>query len=68
MYGGTPESVALFRGQLLIMRMKGSQTILGGCCNGTSLEIHLEAVIERVWRCTWRPRSREFGDANGGRG
>jgi len=20
-------------------------------------EMHLEAVIERVWRCTWRPRS-----------
>jgi len=20
-------------------------------------EMHLEAMIERVWRCTWRPRS-----------
>jgi len=42
-------------------------------------EMHLEAVIERVWRftrrprtswtqrCTWRPRSRELGDALGGR-
>jgi hypothetical protein len=29
-------------------------------------EMHLEAVIERVWRCTWRPRSSEFGDAFGG--
>jgi hypothetical protein len=28
---------------------------------------NLEAVIERLWRCTWRPRSREFGDALGGR-
>ena len=26
----------------------------------------LEAVIERVWRCTWRPRSSKFGDAIGG--
>ena len=42
-------------------------------------EMHLEAVIERVWRCTWRPRSSwtqrctwtprssEIGDAFGGR-
>jgi hypothetical protein len=30
-------------------------------------EMHLEAAIERVWRCTWRPRSSEFGDAFGGR-
>jgi hypothetical protein len=41
--------------------------------------MHLEAVIERVWRCIWRPRSynsemhlevmieSEFGDALGGR-
>jgi len=29
--------------------------------------MHLEAVIERVWRCTWRPSSSEFGDALGGR-
>jgi hypothetical protein len=29
--------------------------------------MHLEAVIKRVWRCTWRPRSSEFGDALGGR-
>jgi len=25
-----------------------------------SLEIHLEAVIERDWRCTWRRRSSEL--------
>jgi hypothetical protein len=29
-----------------------------------SLEMHWEAVIERVWRCTWRPRLSEFGDAH----
>ena len=31
-----------------------------------SLEIHLEAMIERVWRYTWRPRSSEFGDTVAG--
>jgi len=30
-------------------------------------EIHSEAVIERVWRCIWRPRSSELRDALGGR-
>jgi hypothetical protein len=29
--------------------------------------MHLEAMIERVWRCIWRPLSSEFGDAFGGR-
>jgi len=29
---GTPESDATFSGQLVIMRIKGRQTILGGCC------------------------------------
>ena len=32
-----------------------------------SLEMHFEAVIERVWTCTWRPRSSELSDALGGR-
>ena len=31
-----------------------------------NLEMHLEAVIERVWRCTWRPGSSEPRDALGG--
>jgi len=30
-------------------------------------EMHLEAVIDRVWRWTGRPWSSEFGDALGGR-
>jgi len=30
-------------------------------------EMHLEAVIDRVWRCTGRPRSSELRDALGGR-
>jgi len=32
-----------------------------------TLEMHSEAVIERVWRCTWRPRSSELRDALGDR-
>jgi len=28
--------------------------------------MHLEAVIELVERCTWRPRSSELRDALGG--
>jgi hypothetical protein len=31
------------------------------------LEIHLLAVIERVWRYTWRLSSSEFEDSLGGR-
>jgi hypothetical protein len=30
-------------------------------------EMHFEAVIELVWRCTWRPKSSELRDALGGR-
>jgi len=30
--GGTPEAEATFSSQLVIMRLKGRQTILGGCC------------------------------------
>ena len=29
--------------------------------------MYLEAVIERVERCTWKPRSSELRDALGGR-
>jgi hypothetical protein len=35
---------------------------LGGS-DRVSLDMHLEHVIARVWRCTWRPRSSKFGDA-----
>ena len=31
------------------------------------LTIYLEAVIELVWRCTWRPRLGELRDALGSR-
>jgi len=30
-------------------------------------EMHFEAVIERVWRCNWRPRLSELRDTLGGR-
>jgi hypothetical protein len=30
-------------------------------------EIHFEAMIERVWRCNWRPRLSQLRDALGGR-
>ena len=29
-------------------------------------EMHLAAIIERVWRYTWRITSSQFGDALGG--
>jgi len=29
---GTPSAEATFRGQLVIITMKGRQTIIGGCC------------------------------------
>jgi len=32
-----------------------------------NLEVHSEAVIEQVWRYTWRLWLSEFGDAHGGR-
>jgi hypothetical protein len=28
--------------------------------------MHLEAMIEGVWKCTWRPYSSEYGDVLGG--
>ena len=35
--------------------------------NRVNSGIHSEAVIELVWRCTWRLGSSKFGDAHGGR-
>jgi hypothetical protein len=32
-----------------------------------SSEMHLEAVMELVWRCIWRPRSSNSRDSLGGR-
>jgi len=31
-----------------------------------NLEMHFEAVMERVWGCNWRPRSSELRAALGG--
>jgi len=39
--------------------------VLGGR-DRVSLEMHLEDVIEPVWRCIWRPRSSELTDLLGG--
>ena len=38
---------------------------LGGC-DWARLEMHLEAVIERVWRCTWKTTLCQLRDALGG--
>jgi len=35
--GGTPEADSTFRGQHVIMRMKGRQIIFGGCCSDCML-------------------------------
>jgi len=40
--------------------------ILGGC-DGASLEMHWEAMIEWVWKCTWRSRWSELRDTLGNR-
>jgi len=37
LYGSTPEAEATFRGQLVIVRMKGRQTILRVCCTWCTL-------------------------------
>jgi len=39
---------------------------LGGP-DGVNSEMHLEAVIERIWKCTGRPGWSELRDALGGR-
>jgi hypothetical protein len=33
----------------------------------SSLEMHWQAEVERVWRCTWRPRLSELRHALAGR-
>jgi hypothetical protein len=40
-----PEAEVIFRGHLLIMRMKGTQTILGGCST--------QCMQYSVYACTW---------------
>ena len=48
-HGGTPEAEATFRGQLVIIRMKGIQTILDGCC--TRCMLYSVYAVLGVW-CT----------------
>jgi len=43
-----------------------SKEVLAGR-DRVSVEMHREAVFERVWRCTRRPRLSELRDALGGR-
>ena len=46
--------------------MRELRDALGGR-DRASLEMHFDAVIERGWRCNWRPRLSELRDALGGR-
>lgn len=36
-------------------------------CDRVNIEILFEAVIDQVWRCTWRTLSSQFGDTLGGK-
>ena len=47
---GTPEAEATFRGQLVMMRLKGIQIISGGCC--TWCMLYLVYAVLGVC-CTW---------------
>jgi len=47
---GMPEAEATFQGQLIIMRMMGRDTILGGCCTQCMLYL-VYAVLGVCW--TW---------------
>jgi len=50
-------------------RLSELRDVLGGRDrrDRASLEMHFEAVIERVWRCNWRPRLSKLRDALRGR-
>jgi len=54
-------------GQYLVVRQSQFGVTSMWFAYRVNSEIHSEAVIERVWRCTWRPRSIELRDALGGR-
>jgi len=45
--------------------MSQPRDALGGG-DRASLEMHIEAMIERVWRCNCRPKLIELRDALGG--
>jgi len=49
-YGGTPEAEATFRGQLVIMRMKGRQTIFE-CCTQCMLDSVYAVLGVNSWSC-----------------
>jgi hypothetical protein len=52
-----------------ILRVGYSPTVTGVSpyAHCRSLTIYLKAVIELIWRCTWRPRLSELRDALGRR-
>jgi len=37
-----------------------------GCHDWASSEMHFNTVMDRVWRCTWRPWLRNIADRGGG--
>jgi len=49
-YGGTPEAEAIFRGQLVIMRMKGRQSIFE-CCTQCMLYSVYAVLGVNLWSC-----------------
>jgi hypothetical protein len=51
MEGGTPEAEATFKGQLVIMKMKVRETILGGCCNRGMLYLVYAVLGACCTRC-----------------
>jgi len=51
------------------MHLQAASSVFGdtlGGRNRVNLETHSKAVIERHWRCTWRPSSSVFRDTHGG--
>ena len=50
-------------GGVLLMGCLPSSSTVAPHHDRVNLEMHSEAVIERVWRYTWRPSSSEFGDS-----
>jgi len=42
-------------GGMLMMGCLPSSSTVSPHCDRVNSEMHSEAVIERVWRCTWRP-------------
>ena len=50
-WGGRPEAEATFRGQLVIIRIEGRHTILGGCCTWCMLYLVYAVLGVCCTRC-----------------